>query len=494
MTHDVCFDFCRGVPEMEFFGIVNGRDCYCTPHFIRMASDSSACDAVCEGNPTLMCGSKQKSSVFAMHMCDNTAEDLKQITEQVVNISEELRVLNKIMLTFTGLSEDVATQMQKDFGRAGDPRASDLMQQVKQWAGTNVHAAEDGVKLADKLDSLEGRANNADSKDFSKMEDVKWAEDLIAEMKATLEAAKATLEANKKLRDQAQPPSGRALLKEDKIERLFVAKQYYQVMYFVDKEYEHKPQTCTGDQIGKPLLNYEEFQCAEACDALPGKCVGFNFFSDGQTGVCFLFSKFKTAQYYTSCADKKKIGFLLRANHSFERSSLRMAAETPAKDPIDEANWESTGGGVCEKDLAACHKAEKKVKSCIPDHEMFDVTTNAECSAKCDADSTCTGYSVAQMGCFVWKNQAVWATQRQETQWGYQCVVKRQQVELAEENEEEKTKVDPPPDPKPLPATDIIASCNVKLSRYEGLSLKPDPSGKCDLCLEELTRAERCFD
>jgi len=125
---------------------------------------------------------------------------------------------------------------------------------------------------------------------------------------------------------------------------------------------------------------------------------------------------------------------------------------------------------------------------------MFNVTTNAECSAKCDADSKCTGYSVAQMGCFVWKNQAVWATQRQETQWGYQCVVKRQQVELAEENEEEKTKKDPPPNPKPLPQTDIIASCNVKLSRYEGLSLKPDPSGKCDLCLEELTRAERCFD
>merc|ERR1719335_1286399 len=76
MTQKVCFEFCRTVPNMGFFGIVNGRGCYCTPYFTPMASDSSQCDAVCEGENTLMCGGKSKSSVFAMHMCDSTKDDL----------------------------------------------------------------------------------------------------------------------------------------------------------------------------------------------------------------------------------------------------------------------------------------------------------------------------------------------------------------------------------------------------------------------------------
>merc|ERR1719389_1422512 len=76
MTQKVCFEFCRTVPYMGFFGIVNGRGCYCTPFFKPMESDSTQCDAVCEGDNTLMCGGKSKSSVFAMHMCASTGDDL----------------------------------------------------------------------------------------------------------------------------------------------------------------------------------------------------------------------------------------------------------------------------------------------------------------------------------------------------------------------------------------------------------------------------------
>jgi len=36
MTQKVCFEFCRTVPNMGFFGIVNGRGCYCTPYFQAM--------------------------------------------------------------------------------------------------------------------------------------------------------------------------------------------------------------------------------------------------------------------------------------------------------------------------------------------------------------------------------------------------------------------------------------------------------------------------
>merc|ERR1719389_895062 len=79
MTQKVCFEFCRTVPNMGFFGIVNGRGCYCTPYFTPMESDSTQCDAVCEGEKSTMCGGKSKSSVFAMHMCQSTKSDLKEL-------------------------------------------------------------------------------------------------------------------------------------------------------------------------------------------------------------------------------------------------------------------------------------------------------------------------------------------------------------------------------------------------------------------------------
>merc|ERR1719272_1121943 len=49
MTQKICFEFCRTVPDMLFFGLLNGRECYCEPYYKKMESDSSACDSVCEG-------------------------------------------------------------------------------------------------------------------------------------------------------------------------------------------------------------------------------------------------------------------------------------------------------------------------------------------------------------------------------------------------------------------------------------------------------------
>merc|ERR1719326_1693258 len=69
MTHEVCFGFCRSIKDMMFFGIHNGRDCYCTPYYKQMAGDSSECDAPCDGDSATMCGGKFKSSIFSLHAC-----------------------------------------------------------------------------------------------------------------------------------------------------------------------------------------------------------------------------------------------------------------------------------------------------------------------------------------------------------------------------------------------------------------------------------------
>merc|ERR1719399_1985928 len=120
MTQKVCFEFCRTVPNMGFFGIVNGRGCYCTPYFQAMESDSTQCDAVCEGEKTTMCGGKSKSSVFAMHMCASTADDLKGRAGTASSLKSSMDAKVK---TAKGLSNDMQAMgaaLQKDFGAVGD--------------------------------------------------------------------------------------------------------------------------------------------------------------------------------------------------------------------------------------------------------------------------------------------------------------------------------------------------------------------------------------
>jgi len=90
MTQKVCFEFCRTVPNMQFFGLLNGRECYCAPYYTMMAGDSSNCDATCEGDTTLMCGGKTKSSIFSMHMCASTEADLAQSNVQANAVGVDL--------------------------------------------------------------------------------------------------------------------------------------------------------------------------------------------------------------------------------------------------------------------------------------------------------------------------------------------------------------------------------------------------------------------
>merc|ERR1719201_2061845 len=100
MTPTKCFEFCRTVPNMGFFGLTNGRNCYCAPYYKQMAGDSSQCDAVCPGDNTMMCGGKAKSSIFALHNCDSTEGDLKtadkKATELAKDMDDEVKTAKKL--------------------------------------------------------------------------------------------------------------------------------------------------------------------------------------------------------------------------------------------------------------------------------------------------------------------------------------------------------------------------------------------------------------
>merc|ERR1719272_1013138 len=120
MTPEVCFKFCRTVPNMGFFGILNGRTCYCTPYYQKMAGDSSQCDAVCPGEPTTFCGGQSKSQIYSMHMCASAHTDLEASADQASSATFDLteKVLATKMLS-TNMQVS-AENLQKMLGAVGD--------------------------------------------------------------------------------------------------------------------------------------------------------------------------------------------------------------------------------------------------------------------------------------------------------------------------------------------------------------------------------------
>jgi len=344
MTHAVCFEFCRGIPDMGFFGISNGRDCYCTSFYKPMASDSSECDAVCEGDNALMCGGKSKNSVFSMHMCADSASELATSLEGAEEVLNGLEGLAKEVEETASEGKAAADALQKSFSVVGDPVASGLMQDAKVWAGKLLDSAAEGTKFVAKMRASVEAGEGLHDGDFSQHEHAKKAEDSTKALDAaSVEGAKIQndLAATYQLASPDGPDTGSD-----------TAKQYYPLMYFVDKAHETVPTTCGGDGLGQPIFGKDAGQCAAACDDLVGECVGFAFF-EKDSSVCFLFSKFKSTQYYTGCVAEG--GFLQTGKVPFQ------------------------------------------------------------------------------------------------------------------------------------------AKCFAKLSRFEGTTLKPDPEGKCDLCLTEATKADRCF-
>jgi len=289
MTQKVCFEFCRTVPNMGFFGIVNGRGCYCTPYFQSMESDSSQCDAVCEGENTLMCGGKSKSSVFAMHMCASTKADLGTRSGTAGSMKASMDAKVTAAKGFSNDLQSAGTSLQASFGQVGDSGATGLAQAAKVSAGTLVHKAEDADAVAKKLGSLVTSANGL--KGFTDPDTVTKAERVMEDIDETVAAGEAVTDQLDDLTALANP-SGSAT---------GAAKQYQAVMYFVDKEFESNPTTCSGDAVAEPITGLNEDGCASACDANIHSCVGFQYFKAGGKQTCFLFSKFSTGFHYTGC-------------------------------------------------------------------------------------------------------------------------------------------------------------------------------------------------
>mmetsp|Transcript_115058 Transcript_115058/g.199641 ORF Transcript_115058/g.199641 Transcript_115058/m.199641 type:complete len:535 (+) Transcript_115058:89-1693(+) len=304
MTPQVCFNFCRTVPDMTVFGIVNGRDCYCAPFFKAMASDDEVCSAPCEGEKSQICGSADKSSIFSMHACDDTDKYLFKVTDETDFLED---TLDHYIDWVEGYHRDMggyATSWQAAFGQAGDPGAADLMQKAIVFAADMDTIATKLEKIEDDADDVEDDAEdwaefeNGDgftgmAPDFKEFDNAKKADEYAAKMKSMWPNLKSAIKEAKVHKQSLSPIY--ELAEGSKPEA-----QYYPVMYFVDKEFENAPSTCTGKTTGNPMVDLTLSTCAMACDAaIP--CKAFSYFAThgGNNSLCFLFEELESAQYYT---------------------------------------------------------------------------------------------------------------------------------------------------------------------------------------------------
>merc|ERR1719379_1731106 len=204
MTPKACFNFCRTVPGMLFFGLIYGRECYCTPYFTpTTAKGNGVCDLPCEGDAASTCGGNGMSDMYEMHFCDDTAEKLDEQIAKAKNATMKTETLGEHVEEAGDSMEDAANEMMTAAAEGGDMATNDLGQQAKGSTSEVVHAANAADKAAAKLDEARGAAEELVGKDFTIPEYMEDAEKAIKKLKELRKVAKEAREDARELRGEA---------------------------------------------------------------------------------------------------------------------------------------------------------------------------------------------------------------------------------------------------------------------------------------------------
>mmetsp|Transcript_81333 Transcript_81333/g.252633 ORF Transcript_81333/g.252633 Transcript_81333/m.252633 type:complete len:520 (+) Transcript_81333:3-1562(+) len=350
MTHEVCFEFCRTVPDMLAFGIFNGGDCYCAPFFEPMASDDSSCDIVCEGNPTQMCGSKIKSSIFEMHECADTGANLLKASTDAESMSAELKSSFDKLETLT---TDMGLSMEKvyeDLVREGDLASAANMRATKSWLDDIGHVVMVSTKFDEDMKSTFAEARSMSAANMKEMEQAAKAETLTEKLEKQVKKAGKFATQLDNFLSASTPSTGSMALK-----------LYYPLMYFVDKSLAKAPITCSGDFVGNPMSGISANECAAACETKIKSCVGFSYYTEpgNHPSLCYLFSKIKQASVYTGCDEEA--GFLQRRSDPAATTSAPLMCMAKLS-RFEGTNVKPDGSGRC----VTCLKKIEMVKTRCP--------------------------------------------------------------------------------------------------------------------------------
>jgi hypothetical protein len=302
---------------MVFFGIADGRTCYCTPYYHPQPGDEEQCNAPCEGDETQMCGNmKGKSSIFEMHLCDSTATDLKNSLDPA---KEALDYFMETALLAQELGEkmtDSGLALEKVGGLSGAPGAGNMGMEAKKASKDLTQAFMKASDSYEKLLAGYKLGKEQEGKDFTSSAELVAADKAIREMKANTGAvvsgAAATHETLKlayPVVDQVtfgdEPDGGDAAAM--KLKGLVdgdeqVEADYRVASYAYDKKYDAKQSSCQGSVIGLPLVGLGQDGCALACEATvyPDMCVGYSFYTlTGADNLCFMLKDIAVVETFT---------------------------------------------------------------------------------------------------------------------------------------------------------------------------------------------------
>jgi len=315
MTPTVCFEFCRSLPDMVFFGISNGRDCYCTPYYKPAAGDDKKCDSTCEGDETLMCGNQKKSTIWEMHLCAETAANLEEAmtgAKEALDFFFEQAVLSNDLAKKT---VDAGADLEKTGGLAGSPTAADMGMKAKQSTKELGQTYQTGDRMYADLLAAYKIGDDLKGGDFTDAKKTTEAEHAIAKMKELTGPVLGEAESMYSLVKLTYP--GAASLLGDDPEKgdgpataLADAEMpfdYRVASYAIDTEFPAGLSACKGPIIGKPIFGLDVTDCGKACSGTvyPEKCVGFSHYAVDKGDLCFLLADVEELMTF-SCPDAPK--------------------------------------------------------------------------------------------------------------------------------------------------------------------------------------------
>jgi hypothetical protein len=283
MTPGVCFEFCRTMPDMQFFGLIYGRECYCE-HYYKKTTGEGACDLPCEGSAASICGGKQLSSIYQMHACaGGLAADMADLTTEV----------DETVSTLTTAHDDVdaiGASMQSSAEKLesyAEGCASSLNQAAKVAAGPLIHAADDCLELSEEMSAASGEYDSLGLtlEGTLSFDERKEVEDYMEKAKGFIDAAEQALAAAKELADESSPEVA-------EYDPTFVP-----VMRQIEQDMMGKMSVCNGEMTGLPKVGLSLLECADACDKEAPKaseeyCMYYQYFefSGEDQPLCFLFT------------------------------------------------------------------------------------------------------------------------------------------------------------------------------------------------------------
>jgi len=342
MTPKKCYEFCRTVPDMLFFGVKGGRDCYCMPFYNPGASGSGGCDMPCPGDPVQMCGGEEKSSIYEMHMCADTAGDLlyKSVKAEVelVYFYDTAFMADKLGKWL----ERGGKLLESTAGSVGDSGATALAKEALLQAAslfdptTGWGACRPKYRM---LLDLYIEAKPLYDADFTFADKLQQAEDIMFMMEnLRIKLHQCAAESEKFELIPVYPFyfGFMASLDEKDLQKrtdkyINSIIGYYPAIYMMNPLALKETSSCTGKLMGKPKpIPFSS--CAEACDQTvhPIRCAGFQYFQfmDGDTQIpmCFMFEELEEIRTYRCKALRG--GLVLEQESELAKKTFRGAVHT----------------------------------------------------------------------------------------------------------------------------------------------------------------------